>query len=283
MQMSKFSVIIFVMFIAMSCGKKAAEQSRTPLLEVEGKFLYADQVQEIIPPNVNAKDSADIAQDFIRKWVTDVLMYENAKRNITNKAEIDALMEDYKKSLTIHQYQQKMLEQRLPKEPTEEELKTFYDQYSDQLVLKNAIIKGILLIVPANAPKLANARSWVQSGSDDALGNLDKYSIQNAISYDYFGDKWIPLSDVLKKVPLQVEDVNSFLSSRRFVELSDSTRHYFLKINSYKTAGQVEPFEMAKPKISNIILNKLKTDFISNFEDEIYDDAVKNGTITYFN
>jgi hypothetical protein len=72
-----------------SCSKRnSADQTRTPLLEVEGKFLYASDVEQIIPPNVNAKDSAEIAESFIRKWVTDVLLYENAKRNITNKAEI---------------------------------------------------------------------------------------------------------------------------------------------------------------------------------------------------
>jgi len=283
--MKTYIWIIFsgIILLSVACSKTTAEKDREPLIEVAGKFLYLDQIQDIMPPNVSAKDSAEIAENCIRKWVTDILLYENAKRNITNKDEIDALLEDYKKSLTIHQYQQKLIEQNLPKEPTEDEIKSFYDQYQDQLILKYSIIKGILLIVPENAPKIANLRSWVQSGNSKSLENIEKYSIQNAISYDYFGDKWIPLSEVLKKIPTQVEDVNSFLSGRSFVELSDSTRHYFLKISSYKTSGQVEPYEMAKPKIANIILNKLKTEYISNFESEIYSDAIKNGDVTYFN
>lgn len=283
--MKTYIWIIFsgIILLSVACSKTTAEKDREPLIEVAGKFLYLDQIQDIMPPNVSAKDSAEIAENYIRKWVTDILLYENAKRNITNKDEIDALLEDYKKSLTIHQYQQKLIEQNLPKEPTEDEIKSFYDQYQDQLILKYSIIKGILLIVPENAPKIANLRSWVQSGNSKSLENIEKYSIQNAISYDYFGDKWIQLSEVLKKIPTQVEDVNSFLSGRSFVELSDSTRHYFLKISSYKTSGQVEPYEMAKPKIANIILNKLKTEYISNFESEIYSDAIKNGDVTYFN
>jgi hypothetical protein len=39
---------------------------------------------------------------------------------------------------------------------------------------------------------------------------------------------------------------------------------------------------MAKPKIVNLIMNKLKADFISNFEDEIYNDAIKNESVTFF-
>jgi len=115
MKTSRLLILIFAVVISSSCTRKAADNARVPLLEVEGKFLYLDQIQEIIPPNVNAEDSAEIAESFIRKWVTDVLLYEIAKRNVTNKDEIDRLIEDYRKSLTIHQYQQKLIEQRLPK------------------------------------------------------------------------------------------------------------------------------------------------------------------------
>jgi hypothetical protein len=39
---------------------------------------------------------------------------------------------------------------------------------------------------------------------------------------------------------------------------------------------------MAKDRISNILINKQKADFISKFEKEIYNDAVSNETVTFF-
>jgi len=283
--MSKFpclTIIILTLVVGTSCVHKTPEAARKPLLEVEGKFLYADEVQQVIPPNVRDSDSTGIARSYIRKWVTDVLMYENAKRNVTNQTEIDEMVESYRKSLTIHQYQQKMIEQRLPKEPTEEALKAFYTQYSDQLVLKENVIKGILLIVPKKAPKLAQVRSWVQSGSTASLESIEKYSIQNAISYDYFRDKWLSLAEVLKRIPIKVEDPSRFVSTTRFIEASDSLEHFFLRIESHKTTGQVEPYEMAKDRISNILLNKQKADFITKFETDLYNDAIENETVTFF-
>jgi len=276
------TIISLTLIVISSCVHKTPEAARKPLLEVEGRFLYVDEVQQIIPPNVSVTDSTEIAHSYIRKWVTDVLMYENAKRNVTNINEIDELVESYRKSLTIHQYQQKMIEQRLPKEPSEVDLKAFYTQYSAQLVLKENIIKGLLLIIPQKAPKMNNVRSWVQSGNTKSLESIEKYSLQNAISYDYFGDKWLPLSEILKRIPLKIEDPSRFLSSNRFVETSDSTQHYFLRIESFKLSGQVEPYEMAKDRISNILLNKQKADFITKFENEIYNDAVSNETVTFF-
>jgi len=275
--------VLFALVILNSCTKKSVDVKGKPLLEVEGKFLYPEEIQHVIPPNVNDTDSTEIANSYIRKWVTDVLMYENAKRNITNQAEIDELVENYRKSLTIHQYQQKIIEQRLPKEPSEEDLKTFYTQYSDQLILKENILKGLLLVVPKKAPKLSTVRSWVQSGNAKSLENIEKYSIQNAISYDYFGDKWLSFSDILKKIPLKIEDPSKFLSSNKFVETSDSTQAYFLRIESYKLNGQPEPYEIAKNRISIILLNKQKTEFITKFENELYNDAINNETVTFFN
>jgi len=73
------------------------------------------------------------------------------------------------------------------------------------------------------------------------------------------------------------------LKGLRFIEASDSTRHYLLNIQELKNSGDTEPFETAQPRIAEIILNKLKSDFVAGFEDELYNDAVNNGTITFFN
>jgi hypothetical protein len=282
MRISRLLIFLLPLAVIASCAHKTPDLERTPLLEVEGKFLYLDQVQQVIPPNAPKKDSSEIAGSYIRKWVTDVLMYENAKRNITNESEIDQLVEDYRKSLTIHQYQQKMIEERLPKEPSEAEMQAFYKKYSEQLGLKENIIQGLLLIIPNKAQKISSVRSWVQSGNTKSLENIEKYSIQNAISYDYFGDKWMPFAEILKKMPIQVQDPSNYVASHRFVETSDSTQHYFLRIEAYRIIGQVEPYEMAKDKIANILLNKHKSEFILQFEKELYDDAVKDEDVSFF-
>lgn len=274
-------IALFLLIILSSCNEQVAESDREPLLEVEGKFLYEDQVRDIIPPNVSAEDSALIADSYIKKWVTDVLLYENAKRNVTDKAEIDRLLEEYKKSLTIHQYQQKLISERLPKTPSEEEMIAFYEQYEDQFVLKENLIQGILLVVPKGAPKIANVRTWVQSGNTKSLEHIEKYSIQHALSYDYFGNRWMPLTEILKKMPVQLENPSGFVASTRFFETQDSTRQYFLRIMQFKRTGDTEPYERAREKISTLIMNKRKTEFISNFENELYKEALEENDINF--
>jgi len=276
-----FSTILLFSILLIGCEKKQTETVDSALLEVEDKFLYAQDVQQVIPPNASKKDSTEYAEKYMRKWVTNVLMYENAKRNVTNQQEIDDLVEDYRRSLTIHQYQRLMIEQKVPKEPSEDEINAFYSEFGEQLLLKENVVKGLLLIIPINAPKLANVRSWVQSANSKSLESIEKYSIQNAISYDYFAEKWTPLSEILKKMPVTIEDPKSFVTNNRFFETKDSTQQYFLRITSFKNAGQTEPIEMAKERITNILLNKYKSDFIQKFENELYNDAIKNNKVTF--
>ena len=276
---SRVVVWILTGMLATGCTQAEKDEEREALLEVEGKFLYRDQVDAVIPPNVSAADSTQIAEGYIRKWATDVLLYENAKRNVDDKATIEVLLEDYRKALTIHQYQQKLIQQRLPKEVSEEDVLKFYEQYSDQFELKEQYLKGLLLVVPVGAPDLGNVRTWVRSGNSKAIENIEKYSMKNALSYTYFYDRWMSYSELQKKMPVQPHE----LQGQRYVESSDSTRYYLLNIQELRNSGDTEPFETARPRIAEIILNKLKSDFVTGFEDELYNDAVSNGTITFFN
>ena len=266
-----------------SCVKPVADVSRTPLLEVEGNFLYLDEIQNVVPPNLSTEDSIKTANTYVRQWIIDVLLYENAKRNITNRREINELLAVYEKSLVIQQYKQKMLEQRVPKIFSDEELQEFYSTYGDQFSLTENFITGLLLVVPINAPNIDRVRTWVRSGNNTkSLENIERYSLQNAISYEYFGNEWKPLSEILSKTAFYTDNPTAFVKQKNYYETQDSTRLYFLRIIEYRTIGEQQPFEAAKQQIINIMLNKKRHDFINNLNDELYKDAIENDLVKYF-
>ena len=279
--MKKLLFFIVVLFSA-SCSEKSSDSGRTPILELEGKFLYKDELDKIIPPNTAVIDSADIADRFIKKWVTEVLMYENARRNISNLNEIDQLVDEYRQSLIIHEYEQALVAERLDTKITDAEARTFYEQYKIHLTLEDNLIKGMLLIVPDGAPLMEDVKEWVRKGDTKSLEKIEKYSLQNAISYDYFMDKWTPFSEITKKAPFTYEDSRAFVISTRFAEASDSTKHYFLHIAKAIPTGDVEPYEFAKERITATIINRKKSDFIISFEKNVYNDAIKKGHVKFF-
>lgn len=275
-------MLFSLLLLLAACSGKKSENGRTPILEVEGRFLYKDEIESIIPLNSSILDSTDIANRYIKKWITDVLMYENAKRNIGNLKEIDKLVEEYRKSLIIHEYEQALVSERIPSKVSEQETKEFYEKYKSQFVLEDNVIQGMLLIVPTGAPQLEQVKQWVRVGDTKSLENIENYSLQNAISFDYFADTWTPFSEITKKTPFQPEDSRLFVLNNRFSEVSDSTRHYLLRIYKAIPMGDVEPYEYAKERIASTILNKKKSEFIINFEKNVYEDAIKSGDVNFF-
>ena len=280
--MKKYFFIILVVLFA-SCKEKKTELSPTnyPVLEVAGKFLYKDEIDKIIPPGASVIDSANVVDKYIRKWVTEVLMYDNARRNIGNLEDIDRLVEEYRKSLIIYEYEQALVSQRVNEKIPEKELQAFYEKYKKQMILEDKLIKGMLLILPKEAPQLKEVYGWVRSADDASLEKIEKYSLQNAISFDYFSD-WTPFAEIVRKTPFIVENSKEFVAGTRFAEVSDSTKLYLLLISESIPVGGVEPYELAKHKISNIILNKKKSDFIVELEKSIYNDALNQGEINFF-
>ena len=278
--MKKFFFFILTIS-ALACSDKGGDIKRTPVLEVEGKFLYQDEIDQIIPATASLIDSADIAERYIKKWVTDVLVYENAKRNINKLNDIEKRVEEYRKSLIINEYEQALIKERLSGVVTEDEMKKFYETYKSQLISQENLIKGLLLIVPKNAPQIDKVREWVRLSNTKSLENIEKYSLKNAISYDYFMNNWTSFGEILKKAPFRIEDSGVFVRSTSFAETSDSTKLYLLRIVSSIPTGQTEPYDLAKKKISSILLNKKKSDFIIQFENDIYKDAKEEGSINY--
>ena len=271
--------------IFLPCCKNHTSQTKLtdkPLVEVEGNFLYRDQIEKIFSPNVDKKDSEQLVNNFIRNWATNVLLYETAKKNINDLSEIDKLVEEYRKSLIIHEYQQKLIQQKFSKDISEEERKAFYEKFGNQLLLNESYVKGLLLVVPANTPQLNEVRSWVQRPNIKSLENIEKYSLKNAISYDYFMNKWVPWVEVLKKIPSQTDNFANLLANNSFVELSDSTQRYFLKIQDHLNPGDVKPYELAKDEINNILIHKREAEFIKQFENDLYNDALTKKKIVFY-
>lgn len=282
MRIIQLFILILLLMGLFSCETKRPDKARIPLLEVEGKFLYLDQLEGIVPANSSSADSIQIVESYIRKWTTDILLYETAKRNITNKAEIDKLLDDYRKSLIIHQYQQNMLSQKLTSKVPEDSIRAFYQKYSQQFLLEETIVKGVLLVLPVGAPKLDKVKTWVRKADTKSLEEIEKYSLQHGLSYDYFADQWIPLQEIQKKSSSQFELINGGLQINQLYEVSDSLKHCLLSLDSIKRVGDVEPYELAKDKIAYLVMNQWKSDFIKNFEKDLYRDALQNGTITKF-
>ena len=275
-----FAAIIVISLLAVSCQKETA-------LNVEGIVCVGDQtltradLEAVLPLFASQGDSILATEHYIRSWVSDNLLYEVAKKNISDKQNIDQLVENYKKSLIIYQYQEQLVNEKLSKEIDEQSMVSYYESNKDRFRLDRPLIRGLFLKIPIGAPQLEKVRTWYKTVTPESVENMEKYCVKNAASFDYFVDKWVDLNELMINWPVDYSNESEIIRSNKFIEQKDDNYYYFLHISSYLHASDTAPYEYVKSNVREILINQKKIDFLRKTEDELYNKALKDGQIKY--
>lgn len=277
--------ILLTLSVSLFACKKAIQTDEPDaLVKVNDRILTRNEVESLIPKGTTSADSLLLAESYIKKWVKDELVLKIAQRNLgSDKETIDKLVDAYRRSLLRYRYQEKLIQEKLSDEIQESDVLTYYDTNKEKFVLDKNLIKGLFLKVPADAPNLSEVKTWYKSGNVASLEKIEKYSIQNAAIYEYFFDKWVDFDEIRNNIPNQISNLESFLRTNKTLEVTDSSFCYLLNIRQVLLKGQVEPFEYAEPRIREILINQRKLDFIKEFEEELYNDALDGGDVIFYN
>lgn len=263
-----------------SCTKKGNDTGKTPVAEYKGQVLYREDLESVVPQGISTSDSLDYINSYIKNWVEEALLYEKARNNIEKNDEINNLVEQYRRSLIVYQYQQQLLNNKVKTSVSDEEVMAYYKEHFAQLILDESLIKGLFLKLPVDAPKVNQVREWYCNPTSKNLKLLEKYTLQNAVDYDYFVDKWMVFDDIKDRIPYEIKNNDSFIQNNDKLEVKDSSFIYFLYIDDYLLKGQKSPFEYALGSIRETLLNQRKMDFMKEFMKKLYEKEADNVIIT---
>ncbi|MDR1592111.1 MAG: peptidyl-prolyl cis-trans isomerase [Prevotellaceae bacterium] len=276
----RYAVLCCSLLLA-GCSFFRKELPAQVVAQTGNAILTWENLYSAIPARLDSIDSVMFVQNYIVKWATEELLYDKAKRNILNVAEIDAMVADYRKAITIHHYRQLLTEQRmLP--PSDAEVKDFYEEHKDEFLLEDPLLKGVLVAVPNGMPKIKNLIAAMRKLDDDAIQYIDKYCMRYAVEYDFFMDNWVTYSELQKRLPLPSEGKNAYLKRHKFNMWQDSTYRYLFTMTDYRLIGDNEPFEFVKENVRRTINNQKKMVFMAQFAEDLYNDAIRTGEVKIF-
>lgn len=276
--------VILVIAAAMTgCGQEHNHKGKTPLVEVSGEFLYKEDLQAALPLNISKDDSVLFAEHYIRNWIEDALLFDKAEENIPDNDKISKLVENYRRALIMHTYQEELVNQKLANDISEEEINAYYEKNKELFRLDNPLVKGLFIKVPLSSPDLGNVRVWYRKNNQDVIEKLEKYSLRNAVSYDYFYDRWTSVPDVAAKIPLKVLDTDAnYLDKNRNVEVKDTAFCYFLHIEDFLGKDKQKPLDFARDEIKEILINLKRVEFINKVKEDLYQRASDRNKIIYY-
>ena len=265
-----------------SCTDKAPRSKGDALVSVGQHTLTAFEVKKLIPKTLSSQDSLMMAESYVKKWVKNVLIYDLANKHLEDeKEEIDRLVDAYRQSLMSHKYEEKLVEERLSAEISDKEISDYYETNKESFLLEEDIVKGLFLKVPSDAPGLSDLKKWCNSGGDELIEKIEKYSLQNAVIYDYFYDRWMSGEEIAENMPVKKSEFNRMLKTDKLIEVSDSAYCYLLKVKEVEFKGNRAPFDYASAQIKEILLSQRKSEFLRSFEEEIYNEAIRKGNVKF--
>ena len=276
------SLILLLLSSLLSCSNRKNEKKlgEKVVVKVHDSYLYEKDINNIFVEGLSKEDSIEKRETFINNWIKEQLVFHKALKNLSeeekNKQEE---LDKYYHSLITYEYQTKLINQKLSKEVSEQEIQDYYNKNPRYFVLNRCIVRLIFIQLPKNAKNMKDVKKWYKSDEVEKRDKLHQYCLTNALQYNLDDRKWFYMDDL--KVDIPGFQTCSNLSKNSNFELSDSNYIYLVSIKDILKEGDISPLEFEYEQIKNIILHKKSTELIKNIENQIFEEGIKKNYIQY--
>lgn len=154
--MRRTGLLLVSLLFCTSCINKHDHKGQTPLAKVDRNSLCKEDLQTMFPAGLPKDDSLLFAEYYIRSWIRDVLLFNQAQNDISDNGGIDKLVAGYWKALIVHTYQQELISQKSSDETPEQETADYYGKDRELLKLDHPLMKGLFTKIPLTALQLGD-------------------------------------------------------------------------------------------------------------------------------
>ncbi|MFA6779675.1 MAG: hypothetical protein WCU80_07840 [Paludibacteraceae bacterium] len=260
------------------CSCKDAVKGENPLASVKGHYLYPDDVPGLNAVGLSSEDSASIIEQYVKTWATGILFYDKAQESVENSDEIEELMERYRESLLVYEYQLQLVKNEVDNKIPESEIRGYYEKNEGLFKSGEVLISGFYIVIPNKAPDMEAFRTLSKHPETENFDIIESLCVKNAAKFEYFRDNWLSLSDIQKNVSVTLNP-HQMQREKSVYEVKDSVSTFLCYVERYRSVGDVQPFEYAEPRIKAIISERKKNDFLKKFGDDLLEEASKSGEL----
>lgn len=284
------------------CQALEKKQQAGAVAVLNGHYLYRSTLDSL-SLGLDSIDSVRVTDRYIRQWAQDILLFDNATARPNER--IEEMAADYRRTLYAQAYEERLVDKRMPKEVADTAVAALYEQMPERFKLDESIMQGVLVIVPKDAPNVPKLRQWLLKIKSERLeakieetkpktdsrkgkketnvmDEIEKYVYQNASGYELFTDKWLTTTEMISQIPMERAELENKLRYNDRIEVADSARTYILQITDKHMRGEAMPIDYARPEIEKIVLNARQVEFLRSERERMYNEAIKENKLTFF-
>lgn len=248
------------------------------IVKVGDRTLFKSELAGIYAPGVSSADSVVIVDGYIENWIRESLMIEEAEQKIATNLNINKLVDDYRSSLLVYNYENKLVNEQLDTIVAPTAKLEYYAQNKESFELSHAIYKCIIAEMPK---KIDAAKRIIKAGNNSDLSELIFEVKENSSNYFVDTSSWLTVDDIKLILPADL-DIGEEQFRKEVTILKNGGHEYFVKVLKKYSEKSAPPFDYIEDNITKIILSNRKTDLLKNHKKRLYNTALEAGKIKVF-
>lgn len=275
--------LIIICSIFFACDKEKQHQGKTPVARVYDKYLYKEDLAGVITGVLSPEDSILKVKSYIDFWIKRQAMTKTAELNLAEEQkDVAKELENYRQDLLIFRYKERFIQKNLDTVVTRKQILDFYTQHENEFLLSQPAVKAVYIKILKSTPNITLVRSLFRSQKENDLKMVKDFCEEHAAFYNDYNKEWVYFKDVYIEIPVRIDDQESFLKTRTYIETEDSSYVYFLNIQNFRLKDGISPIEFVEGNIQSMILKQRKQALINDIENNVYNSMLDSRDIELF-
>lgn len=276
---TKIAILLMTLIACAGCtswlGFKADDEA---VARVGSSYLYRSELASQMPSGVAATDSVAYANTLVSKWIVSQLKLQEAEKLFSHsEAEIDRLVEEYRRSLLVHRLDRHYLEMEPGAEITDKDITAYYNAHKADFRISQPMVKGEIVAMGDDYRRREQMVKWFGSSKAEHREDFIESCRKANLLHLQF-EEWVSFSDFLSNLPLlRTSRHDEMLSNRKTQKIHHNKTYYYYRITNVLKVGDTMPLDMAKENIRQILISRHRADVIHRHEDRIMNGAISSG------
>lgn len=274
-----FSALLLALAACSDSNSSDQQANNRPIARALGKTLYASDL-EGIGRGMSSEDSALQVKLYAEKWVEDQLMYDAAAKNVEETPRIKRLVEDYRASLLLGDYEQMLLRDELDTSVTSTEISEYYRKNQEQYIRGTDWLRCHFVRISRSAPQAEQLRSLFKDNSSKNVEQIRSLCQAANATFQLEENDFAPPALVINRLPKDVV-LERYLDGT-VLDRSDDNYIYLLRVFEFRDRNQPAPLAQVQDEIRKIIIHLRSQEILRRLRRTIYQNAKTDGLIEIF-
>lgn len=275
MRQLRYILLLLPLFVSCIQPTTPMDEDDPIIASVFDKKLFYSDLQPMIQQESTAEDSILYTNAIIEKWVRDAILMYEAEKNIPADLDIEEMVNNYRSSLILMNYTQKLVHENLDTFISAAQLNAYYEENKSQFKLEEPIVTCIFLKVNKELDDLKDVEKLWKDEKYQVIGGMDDELFEIKLSGE---DSWFLWKDIKSLLP------NSFPSYEELKNKSPQSRiigdfKYFLKVFDNVDENKTPPLSYIEDQAKKVILHKRQTELLDNLREDLYEKYSKSNNV----